>query len=118
MTMTHEEFKVWYNNTAGRVCSTCRSFLLLPHENQTGMVRCQKCNKIGRAEDFPKASLFHLITMTIGTLAEKLVYETKGAMDILYRSTIIPDKYWTEREAAEAATKERLKEEGRNENVR
>ena len=58
-----------------RVCDRCKSSFIIPHANLRDYYQCQNCNRIGRAEDFPKATLFERITESPEALAEESVYQ-------------------------------------------
>lgn len=36
-----------------RVCDRCGSSFIIPHAYLGGHYQCQKCNRVGRADDFP-----------------------------------------------------------------
>lgn len=96
-----------------RVCDRCKSSFIIPHTSWGNYYKCQNCNRIGYAEDFPKATLFHRITASPEALAPLLVF-----LDEWGFHSAITDKgvnedlgaYDTEEEAI-AATLAELKEQ-------
>ena len=67
---------------------------------------CCDCNSVITVYD-------HIANLPLEEFAEKFIYTQKGLMDILYRSSIIEDKYWCEKADAVAATVQELKKEHR-----
>lgn len=104
--VTSEEFRVWELEFKKRVCKRCKSALLLPHESISGITRCLRCNAIGRAEDFPRATVFDQITTSPEVLAEDLIYDVGK----VWASTLIVDTSFDSYEEAIAATVAKLKE--------
>lgn len=89
-----------------RVCDRCKSSFIIPHANLGNHYQCQNCNRVGRAEDFPKLTLFDRITASPEALAEESVYQNYIG---LWCSPFIQWGKDTKSEAI-AATVARLKE--------
>lgn len=100
-----------------RVCDRCKSSFIIPHERLSNFYQCQKCNNIGRAEDFPKATIFDTITASPEVLAEEFVepytrWGENGYLETLWRSNFreLSGMLFATKEEAIAVTVEKLKE--------
>lgn len=91
---------------SNRICRRCKSSVVVPWNNVKDFYKCMNCGAMGYTEKFPEKTIFDTITASPEELAEKLVYDIERA----WYSTIIPNKGWTMRTAAIAATIARLKE--------
>ena len=62
----------------------------------------------------PKKTIFDQITASYETLAEKLVYidGAQRVFNTIWRSTLLPNKYWKTEAEAHVATVAKLKEVG------
>lgn len=73
---------------------------------------CNNCGFVGDTEEFKEQTVFHSITQSEETLAEKLIHNHFDCDYGLrmYHSTIITDKWFASYREAFAATLARLKE--------
>lgn len=96
-----------------RVCDRCKSSFIIPHANLGNHYQCQNCNRIGRTEDFPKATVFDQITASPEALAVKLVYWDQNPPNSGWTSSLIRRggyKIYRTKPEAIAATVAKLKE--------
>ena len=97
-----------------RVCDRCKSSFIIPSSSLSNHYKCQNCNRVGRANDFPEMTIFDRITASPDVLAESVVHTYEmaigGSMFRVYWTSPFVDNLYLDKSEAIAATVEKLKE--------